>query len=178
MIRSSVAVASILVLASCGDTQAGTLQTSAPIVSDLIPAAGVTFRCTPIKVYDGDGPLWCEEGQRIRLAGIAAREADGTCRSNQPCPDATAEEARLVLAMLVSGHDPAKETLTIGFKEESSGHLLVGGGPALTCTSNGPAGGKRVGAWCVSPVAGDLSCAMLRSGTVAKWQRFWRDHRC
>lgn len=30
------------------------------------------FTCTPTRVWDGDGPVWCEEGPRIRLAGIAA----------------------------------------------------------------------------------------------------------
>jgi endonuclease YncB( thermonuclease family) len=47
----------------------------------VVPA-GQTFACTPVAVYDGDGPVWCAEGPRIRLAGIAAREMDGTCRSN------------------------------------------------------------------------------------------------
>ena len=39
--------------------------------------AGQTFTCTPTHVWDGDGPIWCEEGPRLRLAGIAAREMDG-----------------------------------------------------------------------------------------------------
>src|SRR3546814_11542766 len=62
----------------------------------LVPVvpAGQTFLCTPTRVWDGDGPVWCAEGPRIRLAGIAARESDGTCRSNQPCPDAPAQAAR------------------------------------------------------------------------------------
>lgn len=42
--------------------------------------AGVSFSCTPIAVWDGDGPIWCAEGPRIRLAGVAAREIDGSCR--------------------------------------------------------------------------------------------------
>jgi len=52
--------------------------------------AGETFTCTPTRVWDGDGPIWCAEGPRIRLSGIAAREMDGTCRPNHPCPRATA----------------------------------------------------------------------------------------
>ncbi|GAA4720909.1 hypothetical protein GCM10023325_17560 [Sphingomonas lutea] len=47
---------------------------------------GTTFTCTPIAVWDGDGPIWCAEGQKVRIAGVAARELDGTCRSRQPCP--------------------------------------------------------------------------------------------
>lgn len=39
---------------------------------------GEAFECTPVAVWDGDGPIWCAEGPRLRLAGIAARELDGT----------------------------------------------------------------------------------------------------
>lgn len=46
-----------------------------------VVAAGHSFTCTPTRVWDGDGPIWCAEGQRIRLAGIAAREIDGSCAS-------------------------------------------------------------------------------------------------
>jgi endonuclease YncB( thermonuclease family) len=51
----------------------------------IVPA-GQTFDCAPVRVWDGDGPVWCAEGPRIRLSGIAAREIGGICRSNQPCP--------------------------------------------------------------------------------------------
>jgi hypothetical protein len=45
----------------------------------LIPA-GQAFTCTPTRVWDGDGRIWCAEGPRSRLSGIAARETDGSCR--------------------------------------------------------------------------------------------------
>ena len=67
----------------------------------LVVPASQNFACTPIHVWDGDGPVWCAEGPRVRLSGIAAREIDGTCRSNQPCPSASAEEARDTLVALV-----------------------------------------------------------------------------
>jgi endonuclease YncB( thermonuclease family) len=35
--------------------------------------AGAAFTCTPVRVWDGDGPIWCAEGPKVRLAGIAAR---------------------------------------------------------------------------------------------------------
>ena len=41
--------------------------------------AGQSFTCTPTAVWDGDGPIWCAEGPKVRLAGISAREIDGTC---------------------------------------------------------------------------------------------------
>ena len=81
----------------------------------LIVASGQTFTCTPTHVWDGDGPVWCAEGPHLRIAGIAAREMDGTCRSNQPCPDATAIEARDALVRLMGG---AKGTI-------STGHVVV-----------------------------------------------------
>ncbi|MCY7397374.1 MAG: hypothetical protein LH466_00860, partial [Sphingomonas bacterium] len=48
--------------------------------------SGTTFPCTAVAVWDGDGPIWCAEGPRIRLAGVAARELDGSCRQSHPCP--------------------------------------------------------------------------------------------
>jgi endonuclease YncB( thermonuclease family) len=132
----------------------------------VVPA-GEQFTCTPVRVWDGDGPIWCEEGPRIRLAGIAAREMDGTCRSNQPCPDASAEAARDALVRLVG-----KPT---GRSRE--GHVLVTGQP-MRCTSVGDGVGNRTAAWCVSPKGGDLSCAMVAGGWALRWDRYWGGHGC
>lgn len=132
----------------------------------IVPA-GQSFACTPVRVWDGDGPIWCAEGPRIRLSGIAAREMDGTCSANHPCPKATAEDARDTLVNLVGR--------PIG--KSSEGHIRVQG-PKLECQSLGSAGGKRTAAWCASPRYGDLSCAMVESGTALKWDRYWGNHRC
>ena len=132
-----------------------------------IVAAGVAFTCTPTHVWDGDGPIWCAEGPRIRLAGIVAREMDGTCRPGQPCPTATAEAARDRLVELV-GRPTGRS---------AEGHVLVRGEP-MECTSVGSAGGSRTAAWCVQPDGQDLSCAMVDSGTVLRWDRYWGRHRC
>lgn len=133
----------------------------APIVD-----AGDSFTCTPTHVWDGDGPIWCAEGPRIRLAGIAAREMDGSCRTNQPCPSATAEQARDTLVRLI-GRPTGRS---------SYGHILVKG-PPLRCASLGHGEGERTAAWC-SGAGGDLSCAMVRSGTALRWARYWKDHAC
>lgn len=64
-----------------------------------------------------------------------------------------------------------------GFIVGSLGSVRVQG-PKLDCQSLGSAGGTRTAAWCVSPRYGDLSCAMVESGTALKWDRYWGNHRC
>lgn len=130
-------------------------------------APGGTFACTPTRVWDGDGPIWCAEGPRVRLAGIAAREMDGSCRPGHPCPTASATASRDRLVSLLGGARGAAE----------SGHILVRG-PRLTCVSDGSAGGNRTAAWCKVPGGASLNCEMIASGHAAKWHRYWRDHRC
>jgi endonuclease YncB( thermonuclease family) len=139
-----------------------TSSASTPVVPD-----GRSFKCTPGAVYDGDGPVWCAEGPKIRIAGVAAREMDGTCRSNQPCPPVAATDARDRLVQLLGGPKGRLET----------GHVVVRA-PTMTCVSDGSAGGSRTAAWCRSPVFGDLSCGVVRAGGAVRWPRYWRDHRC
>lgn len=132
----------------------------------IVPA-GQSFECTPIRVWDGDGPIWCAEGPHVRLAGIAAREMDGTCNDNQPCPAASAIEARDELVTVIGS--------AVGVSPE--GHVLVTG-PTMQCVSVGGAGGSRTAAWCLSPKSGDVSCAMVKRGVTLVWDRYWRGHRC
>ena len=137
------------------------------LLAASIVASGQTFTCTPTHVWDGDGPVWCAEGPHLRIAGIAAREMDGTCRTNQPCPAASAIEARDALVKLMGG---ARGTI-------STGHVVVRG-PRLTCRSEGGAGGNRTAAWCRLPSGADLSCAMIKTGTVLRWDRYWKGPAC
>ena len=137
------------------------------LLAASIVASGQTFTCTPTHVWDGDGPVWCAEGPHLRIAGIAAREMDGTCRTNQPCPAASAIEARDALVQLMGG---ARGTI-------STGHVVVRG-PRLTCRSEGGAGGDRTAAWCRLPSGADLSCAMIKTGTVLRWDRYWKGPAC
>ncbi len=132
----------------------------------VVPA-GEEFTCTPTRVWDGDGPVWCAEGPRVRLAGIAAREIDDSCRPNQPCPTASGAEARDALVRLIgtpTGRSP-------------EGYVLVTG-PAMRCVSVGNGVGVRTAAWCVSPLAGDVSCAMVKGGWALRWDRYWEAHEC
>ena len=137
------------------------------LAAAAVVPAGQSFRCTPVRVWDGDGPVWCAEGPHVRLAGVAAREMDGTCRDNQPCPRVDPSSARDTLVQLVGS--------AIGLSPE--GHVLVAG-PPMQCVSDGGAGGSRTAAWCVSPRGGDLSCAMIQSGAALRWDRYWRGHKC
>lgn len=137
------------------------------LAAAAIVPAGQSFECTPTAVWDGDGPIWCAEGPHIRLSGIAAREMDGTCSRGHPCPDTTAEAAKAALASLVG--DPVGRS--------THGHTLVEG-PTMLCQSVGGAGGNRTAAWCVSPRGGDINCAMVRAGWAARWDRYWKGHKC
>jgi len=134
--------------------------------SQVVPP-GRTFSCTPIAVWDGDGPVWCAEGPKVRIAGVAAREIDETCRASQPCPMVGGVEARDRLVRLFGG---AKGT-------RPEGHIVIRSA-TMTCKSDGSAGGTRTAAWCASPVFGDLSCAVIRAGGAIRWERFWRSHKC
>ena len=127
-----------------------------------IVAAGLLFACTPVAVYDGDGPIWCAEGHHVRLAGIAAREMDGSCRSGQPCPAASAIAARDALVRLLGGSRGVMPT----------GHIRVRAA-MMHCISTGAARGTRTGAWCTLADGRDVSCAMLATRTVAVWPRYW-----
>ena len=130
-------------------------------------AAGLTFSCTPTHVWDGDGPIWCAEGPKIRLAGISAREIDDTCKPAHPCPPSSGPDARNGLVGLLGGARGVAST----------GHVLVHG-PKLICRSDGSAGGSRTAAWCQASGVGDLSCAMVRTGLALRWPRYWRGHVC
>jgi endonuclease YncB( thermonuclease family) len=137
------------------------------LLAAIVVPAGETFNCTPTAVYDGDGPIWCAEGPRVRLSGIAAREMNGSCSAGHPCPSADPVAARDHLSSLVGTAG--------GFLP--SGHVKVTG-PTMRCRSAGGAGGNRTAAFCQSPKSGDLSCAMVRDGYAARWDRYWQDHRC
>ena len=124
-------------------------------------AVGITFLRTPVSVWDGDGPVWCEEGPRVRLHAIAAREIDETCRSNHPCPETSGVEA----------HDQLVSLIGQPTGRSRHGHVLVSG-PVLICRSYGSAGGARVDARCISPSVGDVGCRMVRDGYAVEWSRY------
>ena len=132
---------------------------------EVVPS-GETFTCTPNAVWDCDGPIWCMEGPRVRLSGIAARELDGSSPGH-PCPVKSAQETRDALVRLVG------KPTGVG----RHGHMEVEN-PAMSCISDGSAGGSRTAAWCTSPIGGDINCAMVSGGWAARSDRYWRGHEC
>jgi len=116
------------------------------------------FVCTPIAVWDGDGPVWCAEGPKLRLKGIAAREMDGTCSPGHPCPTASAVAARDALVRLLGG---PRGTM-------STGHVRVHAPPMQCRASN--ISYSRIVAACRMGNGRDLSNAMLETGTVLPWR--------
>lgn len=116
-----------------------------------------TFSCTVTRVHDGDGPIWCAERSadgkpiKIRLQAIAARELDGTCSPDHPCPAASGQQAQQALWELAQGQ-------------------------TLRCEATGTSY-SRVTAWCWRPDGVELSCAMVKSGTALRWDKYDRARR-
>lgn len=105
------------------------------------------FSCEVAYVNDGD-TFRCEDGTRVRLHAVAARESDDTCSPGHPCPQASAASATNALRALVSGE-------------------------RLSCEGTGTSY-NRITAICWTPADQEVNCAMVRSGTTVVWDRFNR----
>jgi len=105
------------------------------------------FSCEVAYVNDGD-TFRCEDGTRVRLHAVAARESDETCSPGHPCPQASAASATATLRALVSGQ-------------------------RLSCEKTGTSY-NRITAICWTPSDQEVNCAMVRSGTTVVWERFNR----
>ncbi len=134
------------------------------LLAASIVAAGQSFTCTPTHVWDGDGPVWCAEGPHIRIAGIAAREMDGTCRPNQPCVPGDPREQRRAMAR-VMGATVAREDAS------PLGQLWFAQPVALICFPTGTSH-SRVTAWCHLPDGRDLSCEAIRAKVAVRWELY------
>jgi endonuclease YncB( thermonuclease family) len=115
------------------------------------------FVCTVAGVHDGDTLRCFERGPdgrqlRVRISGIDARELDGSCAPGHPCAAAPPQAATAALERLADGQ-------------------------RLQCRFEGFSY-HREAAFCRNGAGVDLSCAMLKSGTVAIWPRYWGAHRC
>ncbi|MBV7256179.1 hypothetical protein KCG44_05210 [Pacificimonas sp. WHA3] len=106
------------------------------------------FICQVTGVHDGDGPIYCTDGTKIRLAAVAARELDETCMPGHPCPDASGASARDALRALALHQ-------------------------RLTCEKTGTSYG-RVVAWCWREDGLELNAAMIDGGHALRWKKFDR----
>ena len=119
-------------------------------------AESATFVCQVVRVYDGDGPLWCRSGQRIRIAGIQAPDFASAepCRQHRPdyiCDDRAAERSRRIMARLTLRRRLVCQPVDRSY--------------------------SRVVARCTLPDGRSLSCAAIASGAAVKWERYWRRYR-
>lgn len=114
------------------------------------------FTCEVIKVHDGDGPLWCADGRKVRIAGIQAPDFTSAtpCRDhrrnagNYACNDQAAERSRRVV-----------ERLTLRKR--------------LTCQPVDKSY-SRVVARCTLPDGRSLFCATIAAGAAVRWSSYWR----
>lgn len=103
------------------------------------------FQCQVASITDGD-TLRCQDGTRIRLHAVAARESDETCSVGHPCPSASAASATAKLRELASEQ-------------------------TLQCEQTGTSY-NRVTAICRNQSNVEINCAMVRSGTTLIWPKF------
>uniref|UniRef100_UPI0035CA6B1E thermonuclease family protein n=1 Tax=uncultured Sphingomonas sp. TaxID=158754 RepID=UPI0035CA6B1E len=124
----------------------------------LIAAAATApvFLCTVTRVHDGDGPLWCSNGAKIRVAGIQAPDFEDTapCREDRAgytCSNVAAERSRVIV-----------ERLTLH--------------QTMSCQRIGKSY-SRVVARCTLEDGRSLSCAILAAGAAVRWDSYWRRYR-
>lgn len=118
----------------------------------LAASAAPSFSCTVTRVHDGDGPLWCANHIKIRVAGIQAPDFEDAvpCRERRAayvCSNVAAARSRVLV-----------ERLTL--------HRT------MTCQALGQSY-ARVVARCTLPDGRSLSCAILAAGAAVRWERYW-----
>lgn len=104
--------------------------------------------CEVIAVHDGD-TLRCQDGRRIRIAGIEARELSGACHIAR-CAPATGQQARDVLWRLTYRQTLACEAVGASYRR------IV-----ARCRVNGV----------------DVRCAMIRAGAAVDWPAYSKRYR-
>jgi endonuclease YncB( thermonuclease family) len=113
------------------------------------------FVCTVTRVHDGDGPIWCKEGPKIRLAGIQAPDFERTepCRRRKPgyvCSDVRARASQRIVSRMV-----LHRRLSCVAVDRSYQRVVA------TC---------RIG-------GADLACAIVRAGAADWWPAYVRRYK-
>lgn len=119
----------------------------------MTPALPPVVICSVVKVHDGDGPLWCANGVKIRIAGIQAPDYENAepCRKSRSayvCSDVAANRSQRIVSGLV-----LHRTLTCRPVDHSY---------------------NRVVARCNLPDGRSLSCATIAAGAATRWDSYWR----
>lgn len=125
----------------------------------LAGAALPAFTCDVVRVHDGDGPLWCRTGEKIRVAGIQAPDFESAepCRrpaarrTSYTCDDRAADRSQRIVAGLVLGK-------------------------RLVCQPQGKSY-NRIVARCTLPDGRSLSCAAIAAKAAVRWDSYWRRYR-
>ena len=125
----------------------------------LIALAAGAFPCTVSRVHDGDGPLWCSNGIKVRIAGVQAPDFESaepcrrhdTSRANYTCDDASADRSRRIVERIVLHRTMICQPMGMSY--------------------------KRVVARCTLADGRSLSCAAIAAGAAARWDRYWRQYR-
>lgn len=118
---------------------------------------GAPFSCVVVRVYDGDGPLWCGNGIRVRIAGVQAPDYEDAepchrrndSRAKYTCDDAAADRSQQIVELL-------RQT--------------------MICQPVGISY-ARVVAQCTLADGRSLSRAVLAAGAAVRWGRYWRQSR-
>lgn len=119
-------------------------------------ATAGTFPCTVTRVHDGDGPLWCSNGIKVRIAGVQAPDFESAepchrhnaSRTNYTCNDAAADRSRQIVERIVMHQ-------------------------TMNCQPTGMSY-RRVVARCTLTDGRSLSCAVIAAGAAVRWDRYWR----
>ena len=119
---------------------------SAELTSAQAAIPAYDFACDVAYVNDGD-TLRCQDGTRVRLHAIAARETNGSCSPGHPCPAASAAMSRAALTELA--------------------------GSRITCIQTGTSY-ERITAICRNAFNVEINCAMVERGAALVWDRFNR----
>ena len=129
------------------------------LLSLVAAALAPPFMCTVTRVHDGDAPLWCSNGIKVRVAGVQAPgfESAAPCRwpgarrVNYTCNNRAAGRSQRIVS-----------NLTLGKR--------------LVCQPQGKSY-RRVVARCTLPDGRSLSCAVLAAGAAVRWDTYWRRYR-
>ena len=117
------------------------------------------FVCEVVKVHDGDGPLWCRSGQKVRVAGIQAPDFESAepCRrpaarrATYTCDDAAAQRSQQIVSRLTLNQRLICQPMATSY--------------------------KRVVARCTLPDGRSLSCATIAAGAAVRWDSYWRRYK-